>query len=533
MYNSWIKTVVKVIAGIGIVVLAIWQIGIFSWSKEYIDDNVLNLPYVAEWTEANGIVSPWKNVQFHTGLMYRNLFLADSSFESVEMDLAESYEIREDGTLYAIKMRNNIEWSDGEPLTVEDVVFSIEAVLLASDVNGIYPEAFLNIEGAKEFVEGSAEHISGLTITDNTIYITMEQVYPAMIQTLAQFVILPKHVLEYEELAMLHLNEYWSDPVVSGMYKIGEIIPYETVRLVRNDLYKGDQPYIDEILLHVDYKHVDLDYYSTNNTTEIINYRSMRGMEGYQIDCLFYRYFAFNMCGSDGNENIAMQDVKVREAIAYAIDRESILHDIYFGSGELIDSGVPRSSMYYNDTFLEYDPEKAKALLAESDYDLDRPLRLLYYYTDSVSKYFMEEVKKDLEEIGFTVEVKKTDSTDELYELREYDMLLKGLSAFTINAWYAEYSSGNPNMSAIFGGVTEFDPLVAELNMAVEEDEIAQVLNSLQELEQTSFYKYPLFTLSQVLFIREERVQIPEDITFANTWYKYDVDFEEWKIKKE
>lgn len=514
--------------------LVIWKMDIIPWGKEEIDGNVLNLAYVAEWNDEDRIVSPWKNIQFHTGLMFRNLFLADSTFENVEMDLAESYEVLEDGLVYEIVMKEGIVWSDYEPITAEDVAFSIEAVLVAEDVNVIYTTAFSNISGVTEYLNGESEHISGLEVDDNTLRIEMDVEYPEMIQILAQFVILPEHILGDEDWSTLYLNEYWSDPVVSGMYEIGETVSYETVQLVRNEAYVGIEPKIEEVILHIDYKNADLDYYSTNNTTEIINYRSMRGMESYEVDILFYRYFVFNIEGDDGNENEAMQDYNVRLAISYAIDTESILQDIYFDSGELLDSGVLRSSTSYNGVeFSTYDPEKAIELLEASSYDMDRPLRLLYYYTDSVSKYCLEQVAEDLEAVGFTVEITQTTTTEDLYDLREYDMMLKGLSAFSVDEWYSEYSSSNPNLSALFGGVTEFESLVTNLNIEVDEEIREDILQELQILEQETLYKLPLFTLNQMVFIREERLSIPNSVTFGNTWYKYDVDYETWYIKTE
>lgn len=533
---DWVKENVKyVVIGTTIVavLLLVLVVRMLSIGKTPINGNVLNLPYIAEWNDENRIVSPWKNGQFHTGLMFRNLFLADSTFEHIEMDLAESYEVLEGGLVYEIKIKDGIVWSDQEPLTAEDVAFSIEAVTVAEDVNVIYWAAFSNIEGAGAYMQGEAEHISGIVVDGNTIHIQMSKAYPAMEQTLAQFVILPKHVLAEEDLPKLYLNTYWANPVVSGMYRMEEVIPYETIKLVKNEYYVGKEPKIDEVVLHINYKHADLDYFSTNNTTEIINYRSMRGMEDYQIDILFYRYFVFNMRGSDGNENEAMQDQTLRKAILYAIDREGILQDIYFDSGEILDSGIPRDHSSYQSEPVNYDPDYAMELLKESHYDFSRPLRLGYYYTDAVSRYCMERVASDLEAVGFQVEIKHFSGLEELYELREYDMMLKGLSAFSVNEWYLEYASSNPNLSALFGGVTEFESLANDLNTQVDKEEIDETLQKLQVLEQEHLYKLPLFTLGQMLFIREERVAIPDKVTFGNTWYKYDVDFEDWYIKLE
>ncbi|MFI3312951.1 MAG: ABC transporter substrate-binding protein, partial [Eubacteriales bacterium] len=421
---------------------------------------------------------------------------------------------------------------DSQLIDTGDVVFSIKTILRAKDVNGIYTAAFSNIQGAAAYISGETDDLEGLSTNGNIITIQLEEQSPTLIQVLAQFVILPEHCFENSDLANILKDNYWKIPVVSGMYQVQNVDIDKTVTLGRNPYYGDTPPQIDQVVLHVDYKFTTLDYYSTNNITEIINYRSIRYMEEYKIDILFYRYLMFNIKGIDGNYNEAMDDPYVRQAIAYAIDRETLLSDIYLDSGTLIDSGVARSNQAYDGVTIDYNVEKAKELLAMSDYDLDRPLRLTYYYLDATSQTFMEKVAEDLEEVGFTVDLFRCETTT-LYDGREYDLALKGLSAFNLNEWYIEYTSSSPQLNKLFGGVNEFEVPVKQLILQLEGDERDAILLELQALEHETMYKIPLFTLGQVLYINDERVNLPTNCTFGNTWYKYDVDFEYWSIKTE
>ncbi|WP_317854143.1 ABC transporter substrate-binding protein [Chakrabartyella piscis] len=519
-----------------IMVLFISKIAVSKYYEQldYIDGNVLNLPYINNWNDDDLLDNPWKNSQFHNALMFRSLFLADSKFQNVEYDLAQSYNISSDGLEYYITLKEDILWSDGEPLTVDDIMFSFQSILQSKTANGLYLTAFSKIKGYEEFKENPLNGLSGLKVTgDNSFVIELSVPHPTMMQVLAQFVILPEHALKDADIENIDQDEYWKSPIVSGMYKVNEVVSYETVQLIRNEYYAGVSPNIEEVVLHMNYKFANLDYYSTNNITEIINYRSMRYMNEHKVDILFYRYFVFNMNRIDEYENSAMLDINVRNAISMAINREELLYINYLDSGTIIESGVPTSNSSYNGQTIVYDPEKAKELLEQSDYDLSRPLQLAYYYTDNTTKAFMENVAKNLESIGFVVELNFISSTTELYEDREYDLLLKGLSAFDVSEWYIEYTDKNPNLSRLLIENSDFNVLVEELSTTVDETREDAILRELQELEHENMYKLPLFTLGQVLYINEDRVNLPNNCSFGNTWYKYDVDFENWSIKKE
>lgn len=133
---------------------------------------------------------------------------------------------------------------------------------------------------------------------------------------------------------------------------------------------------------------------------------------------------------------------------------------------------------------------------------------------------------------GFEVELKQVERGSEFfYKTREYDIALKGLSVFEISEWYGEYLSTNRSFPNIFGGNGEFDNLLLEFSSQTDSQIRDALLLEMQELEQELFYKIPLFTVGQLIFINEDRVYVPDGVTFGNTAYKYDIDFENWEIK--
>ena len=489
-------------------------------------DNTL---YLSNPIEGNGdkIAYVWNNIAFVGSLLYRTLFLSETDLVTLKDDLASAdYTVSEDGLVYTINFLGG-KWSDGTDLTLDDVVFSIGANLKVATSNGIYTSAFNKIQGAEAWKSGEADTLTGLAVDGNTLTITLTAPHSTLPQVLAQFAILPAHCFEGADLLELHNNAYWSMPVTSGMYTVTEMNAGNYFTMGINPYYEGTAPKIEKIV-HYFVSDVitaaqagQVDVTNTNSIDTINELNKLSNMTMFPVDILFFRYFIVNMEGVDGNQNPPMQDVRVRQAVLHAIDRETLAESLFPGLANVCNMG----------TEYEYNPEKAKALLEEAGYDFNHTFRILYYYSDQGSIDFMEAIAYYLREVGMKVEtIQSSNGTQDLFQTREYDVGYKGLSAFDISEWYGEYSSTNSNFQNIFGGDTTFDALIAEYAAATSTADKEAILAELGAKEAELSYKLPLFTLGNNMFVNTGRIQLPADIVFGNPWYKTDIQFAEWEI---
>ncbi|MFI3250304.1 MAG: ABC transporter substrate-binding protein [Eubacteriales bacterium] len=502
-------------------------------SQDYVGGNVIRLGNDNGAAKGDIVVAnPWRNASFSEILMFRSLFVTDSTFSEVNPSLAEKYEILEDGVTYVITMRDNQFWSDGTPITADDVLFSIEAFLKCTNVNSNISAAFYRISGVEEYVEGTATTISGISMEGNTIHIQLNDSFSNFALLLTQFVPLPKHILEGEDYTTLTSgHEFFinTNPVCSGEFLVEDIDENNNLILGKNPYYTDDVSDIDTIMMCWDYNNEVLDYYATTDPTKMVSYRAMKGFEEHQVEVYFYRYFIFNLAGGDdGEPNLAMADERVRQAIYHAIDTETLMKDIYFNKTTPVFGG----SLELSEQLYEYNPEKAKQLLEEAGYNFSRTFTLAYYSGDTSTRIMLEKIVEQLEAVGLKVELLKS-SAGELYASPTYDMLLKNLSALNIEDWYNEYLSTNANISQLLGRDGVFDDLIYELTSTTDSDAYQSIMKELVDLEQSLLHKMPLFLLSDAVYINTNRLSVPDDIIFGNTRYRSDIRFDEWYILKE
>ena len=488
------------------------------------------VPYV--WQDGDGLV-PY--------MLFRTLLMADSKYESTTPDLAKEWKKSDDGKTYEFTLKDDVKWSDGQALTAADVEFSVRLALKASVINGIFPAAFLKVEGAKDFKEDKADKVSGITVEGNKVTFKLTAPVGNFEQIMAQFYILPKHKLESENPLELNNSKFWNSPVTSGMYKVKEVSAGNFIEYARNENYEKAKPKFDKVVYNYisdpvlalqDGKSY---FFTTNKPQEISQLDTVSSLTKKPIDILFYRYFIVNLAGIDGKGNSALANPKVREAILYAINREELSKSIFPEISEVNNTGVPTALDAYLKTAnkYEYNPEKAKQLLKEANYDASKPLVLTYYYKDQASQDFMQAVSYQLDQVGIKNEVTQitSDATTGLFKTRKYDLGYKGLSSFGYESWYGEYASTNTNFNNITNGDTSFDELTKKLTEASDVKERNAILADLQKLEQEKLLKLNLFTFKNFLYLNTEKVSIPDDVQFGNPFYKFDYKFETWDAK--
>lgn len=489
---------------------------------------------VAEVTAGGGgvqtIQTPWINsgsISHHA--MFRAMFKADANLTTVKPDLASGYKFSKDGKTLTVTMKSGIKWSDGKDVTVDDVVWSMNSLLRVAKSNAMYVSTFKQIVGSEDVSGTNTKNMSGITTKGNDVIISLKAPVNTLIPVLAQFMILPKHVLADEDILKLDTNNYWKNPVVAGPYKVGTFSQGNFITLVPNDKYEGVKPTIKEINIIVssnlvaDAKSGKLDYFTTNDPDTIRAMSSVSSFKSAPLDVLFYRYLVVNPTGPFSN-------VKAREALKYGVDWNRLVPAIYGKQGKVIYGGVASGMPNYltSTPKHKFDKAKAIALLKEAKFDFSKTIRMrTYNQTQPAVMIIMTAVAQQLEDLGMKVEFLPFtgDATTELWTNRNYELALKGLSAFNVGEWYAEYS--NPaTFEKLLGAQPAYAALNAKLLQATSLRETAKVLTDLQKLEQQDLYKLPMHFLKQVVFISKNISGTPSK--WGNPLYVYQNNIASW-----
>ncbi|HFI0175033.1 TPA: oligopeptide ABC transporter substrate-binding protein [Streptococcus suis] len=286
-------------------------------------------------------------------------------------------------------------WSDGEPFTINDYIFTIKS-LASKDYTGVrFDDKFLNIEGMQEFVDGKASDISGIKkVDDYTVELTVKEMSPSMMYAGGDVpaYVQPEHIYKDIPVADWEKSEYSRTAKLVGMgpWKIKEIVNGESITYVPNEhFFKGTTPKTSSLKIDIVSPDTIVSEMKAGNydiaempADQLDSYKDASNLNIVGSLNSSYEYISFNFGKYDEaagknvmNENAKMNDVKLRQAIAYAIDTktagESLYNGLYHPANSLIISffGDLHDSELAGYT---YDPEKAKKLLDEAGYkDVD------------------------------------------------------------------------------------------------------------------------------------------------------------------
>ena len=173
----------------------------------------------------------------NTELIFDKLINADENLNPKEGMLAQDYKVSEDSKSIEFTLRDNLKWHDDQPLTAEDVQFTIELMLKAPGTNAVASEVMKAIHGAQDFIDGKTDHLEGVVTDGNKITVNFDQVSSNALQVFAQWPILPKHCLEKADPAALQQDGFWQKPIGSGPYRVDEVVLNNYATLKRWDGY--------------------------------------------------------------------------------------------------------------------------------------------------------------------------------------------------------------------------------------------------------------------------------------------------------
>ncbi len=236
-------------------------------------------------------------------ILFDRLIVADENLSPAQGGLASEYALSEDGLTLEVTLRDNIKWHDGESITANDVIGTVE---LATKVktNPVLMTTFQALEGFEAFAAGTADHITGMTADGNKITFKFAKTNPNILLTFTQFAPLPIKYFENVDPALIQQAAYWQAPIGSGPFKLTEVKMGEYAIFARFDEYYGGKAKIDEVRLYPSgesdpnlVKNAaagQVDYAYTKSVQDVLALETMENMKVTPVDVRYTRVLYIN-----------------------------------------------------------------------------------------------------------------------------------------------------------------------------------------------------------------------------------------------
>ncbi len=384
----------------------------------------------------------------HEPLIQSTLTTTTTDLE-IGKDLATDYSVSEDGLTWTVTIRDDVTFTDGEPLTARDVAFTYNNVKKNSSVN--------DFTMLKEAV----------AVDDTTVEFHMETPFSIWPYTMAIVGIVPEHA--YDET-------YGQHPIGSGRYMMKQWDKGQQVIFEANPDYYGEEPKIKKVTVlfmeedaalaaamagQVDVAHTAASY-------------ADQPIDGYQllsvasVDNRGFNLPAIKEQQMDGLTvgNDVTSDLAIRRAINIGLDRQEMIDNVLNGHGTPAYSVCDQMPWYNEQAQVEYDPEQAKAILEEAGWiegedgirakdGVRASFTLMFHPEDSVRQALAEDTKNQLQEIGIEV-ITEGAGWDVAYDRAQSQALMWGWGAHTPMELYNIYHSAGEQ------GLAQYSPYANE-----------------------------------------------------------------------
>lgn len=385
------------------------------------DPNIANIAI----TDPVGTINPLlmdatEIVKYSSALQFLPLCELNSDLEFEPM-LASSI-TTEDNIHFIVKIDENANWSDGTPVSADDLIFTV--LRYASPVIANTSMLLYAFEGVGEdgWVEEGATSISGVTkVDEKTVQFTAK--YPMSLTTFQNsygryILTVPKHILgEIPETELASYAWFNAPTVVNGPYKLTDYDLNHYLSYEANEKYFKGEPKIKKLNIRV----VAASQLLTGLTSGEIDFLPPTMAAVLQEDYESIQKLS-NVTASFGKPvthqslfiNTEKVDKRIRQAILLAIDRESIVTNLLGGAGEVVDGFLSTASPFYSNdvTPVSHDPEKAKALVAQAKadgWDADKELNFYINSGDTTFGNVAMVIQQQLADVGIKIKVTPLD----------------------------------------------------------------------------------------------------------------------------
>ena len=436
------------------------------------------------------------------------LYYSPDGTKDPEPRIAESYEISDDGLDYTFHLRDDVTFHDGTPVTADDVVFSIE-LYKASEYQGSQISMLSSVEATDE----------------HTVVCHLDAPYSPFLQGICSPMIASKAYYESSE------DDFVNNPIGSGPYKFVSRAKGSNIKLEANEDYYRGAPEIKEVTFEVI---PDSSTKAIALQTGEVNFAEIDSATKPQLEAnpaitiaevptSSFSYIAMN------TEQEPFNDVKVRQAINYAIDRENLVAVCYDGEAEVNSNICAKERFGYSDDQFQYtyDPEEAKELLAEAG--IETPYNLGEILVAEKYSNLATVIQNDLKAVGLdvTISVKEfnsyiSDLQNGSYGITALNMTLEGDTQTLEMAFTSDYIgiANNARYSD-----EEMDKLFGQARTETDNDKRAEVFNEIFTKAQDEAI-YAVMCNPMTLYAYNSDLTCPEFVLEGN-YYLYDFSWAE------
>ncbi len=497
--------------------------------------------------------TPWLNpgTYVYNKAVYGHLIVADENLAPIpdHPDAMATYTYSDDGTVLTFTLKDDLYWHNGEKVTAEDVKWSMEFVAKTAVCNPVFLSTFKAIAGSTAADGSINETFSGIVVDGQTITITFDAIAPDALLTFTQFAPVPRSEFEGIDPLQVQQAPFFQKPIGCGPFKVEEVsMNNYTILAPFEQYHNGVADFKIQMLpsagdsdpnLVTRAKSGNIDYGYTKMISDVVALEGTPGITVTPIDVRYTRLFFLNKFDNKDGTPAALADARVRQAIRYAIDMATICETLLEGSAVPADVMIPGAAdKAAGLNAYEYNPDKAKELLAEANWDPNTVIKTVYYYTDQATVDLMTAIQAYLADVGIKMEhelvegdlasILWTAPADQTNGPREvdWDMCYAANAALSLHEYYDRYRTGSATNSHTPEDA-ELNRLIDATNASANVDDQITAFKELTEYENENMFTMALY-YQPIFLITSDKIG---DIQKGTPQYCINWDIQNWDVQ--